>query len=199
VKKLLTEEEKKERKKARDAKYRIANKEKIAMYRSKNKDKIAIKTAEYRAKHPDKASAWRKKYRDENIDKIKIKQKQYREQNKEKLKISYDKWLTDNKEYRKQYLAEYNKSVNGKMSRKRRYKKQCLKQPELIKAKRVVNNALRDGKIIKQPCRVCGTTENIEAHHVNYKPTHHLIVIWLCRTHHRELHKSNRIMKREIA
>ena len=46
---------------------------------------------------------------------------------------------------------------------------------------------IRSGKIVKQPCEVCGTLENVEAHHDDYsKPDD---IRWLCRDHHRELHR----------
>ena len=42
--------------------------------------------------------------------------------------------------------------------------------------------------LIKDTCKVCGTNENVEAHHEDYsKP---LEIIWLCRNHHREHHKN---------
>lgn len=48
-----------------------------------------------------------------------------------------------------------------------------------------VNNAIRDGRLKKQPCEVCGN-KNTEAHHDDYsKP---LEVKWLCRKHHLEIH-----------
>lgn len=51
-----------------------------------------------------------------------------------------------------------------------------------------VNNAIRDGRLAKQPCEVCGK-EQAQAHHDDYaKP---LDVRWLCTTHHAEWHKHN--------
>jgi len=41
---------------------------------------------------------------------------------------------------------------------------------------------IRRGKVAKGPCEICGTTENIEAHHPDYsKP---LEFHSLCRGHH---------------
>lgn len=43
----------------------------------------------------------------------------------------------------------------------------------------------RRGKLLERPCEVCGAVA--EMHHDDYsKP---LEVKWLCRTHHRELHR----------
>jgi hypothetical protein len=43
-------------------------------------------------------------------------------------------------------------------------------------------SAVKSGKLIKQPCEVCGTTKGVEAHHQDY--SNHLDVKWLCKAHH---------------
>lgn len=49
-----------------------------------------------------------------------------------------------------------------------------------------VRRALKRGDLVRQPCEVCGTTHQIDAHHDDYsKP---LDVRWLCRSHHRLHH-----------
>ncbi len=59
-----------------------------------------------------------------------------------------------------------------------------MKSPEKYKAYNIVNNAIRDGKLIRKPCKVCGTAK-VQAHHRDYnKP---LEVEWLCFKHHREI------------
>lgn len=58
------------------------------------------------------------------------------------------------------------------------------KNPEKYRARNAVSNALRDGRLFRQPCKVCGTTVRVQAHHHDYsKP---LDVEWLCFQHHRE-------------
>lgn len=53
------------------------------------------------------------------------------------------------------------------------------------KARIKLNNSIRDGAILQGICAVCGSTENIDGHHVDYsKP---LDVVWLCRLHHRHV------------
>ena len=60
--------------------------------------------------------------------------------------------------------------------------------PEKYKAHTRLNNAVRDGKITRQPCEVCGTNKHVHAHHDDYsKP---LDVIWLCAAHHKARHKA---------
>lgn len=67
-------------------------------------------------------------------------------------------------------------------------KKYIKNNPEKHAAHIAVGNAVRDGRLIKQPCEACGTFENIHAHHDDYaKP---LSVRWLCAKHHSEHHKN---------
>lgn len=59
-----------------------------------------------------------------------------------------------------------------------------IENEEKYKARTAVSNALRDGRLIKQPCEHCGATEKVQAHHNDYsKP---LDVEWLCFKCHRE-------------
>lgn len=55
-----------------------------------------------------------------------------------------------------------------------------------IRAKEKVYKATQRGILTKQPCSICNSTEDVQAHHWDYdKP---LDVIWLCRRHHAEAH-----------
>ena len=54
-----------------------------------------------------------------------------------------------------------------------------------VGAHNAVALALRSGKLIKQPCMICGSDKSM-AHHPDYdKP---LEVQWLCQYHHANLH-----------
>lgn len=66
-----------------------------------------------------------------------------------------------------------------------RYMEYQLKQS----VRATTRNYIKMGILIKEQCKVCGTNENIEAHHEDY--TKPLDVTWLCRKHHREHHKMN--------
>jgi hypothetical protein len=56
------------------------------------------------------------------------------------------------------------------------------------KAATAVSNALRDGRLDRQPCFVCGN--EAQAHHPDYSAP--LAVSWLCSTHHAQTHKEHR-------
>lgn len=57
------------------------------------------------------------------------------------------------------------------------------------RARQAVANAVRDRRLVKTPCVVCGA-EKVESHHEDYdKP---LEVIWLCKKHHVEADRIRR-------
>ncbi len=65
------------------------------------------------------------------------------------------------------------------------FARSVLKYPEKNKARYTLHNAIATGKIIRQPCEVCGKKES-QGHHEDYsKP---LEVKWLCRRHHADVH-----------
>ena len=66
--------------------------------------------------------------------------------------------------------------------RKREYRKQ---NPDKDRANQIVRIEKKHGRLVPQPCEVCGK-EKVDAHHEDYsKP---LEVVWLCKKHHRQLH-----------
>jgi len=61
--------------------------------------------------------------------------------------------------------------------------------PRKYKVQTMVGNYLRDGKIIKQGCEICGRKKDVHAHHDDYsKP---LDIRWLCPPHHKQWHDEN--------
>ena len=78
---------------------------------------------------------------------------------------------------------------SGKKSQKDSAIQQRKKFPEKIKARDIVNKAIKSGKLIRMPCLICGETK-VEGHHEDYdKP---LDVDWLCQKHHREQEEINK-------
>jgi hypothetical protein len=59
------------------------------------------------------------------------------------------------------------------------------KNPKRYKAHNIVNNSIRDKKLFKDPCEICGNEKSV-AHHDDYdKP---LNIRWLCQAHHKQWH-----------
>lgn len=91
---------------------------------------------------------------------------------------------------RKKKEKKYKNSERGRETMKKRRRYDYWKNRHKYTAKRLVRAAIEAGKLKRQPCEVCGKTNNqetIEAHHPDYaKP---LEVVWLCRKHHSERHR----------
>ena len=85
-------------------------------------------------------------------------------------------------------LGEQNPAWKGGISKEfTRYKKNYnSRHPLATKAHRITDYALKSGRLVKEPCSICGTENNLHAHHSDYnKP---LEVTWLCDKHHRISH-----------
>ena len=81
----------------------------------------------------------------------------------------------------------YAQTPEGKAAHIRAHQRQRERHPLQRKARVIVGNAIRDGRLTRQPCEVCGA--KAQAHHDDYsKP---LDVRWLCTTHHAEWHRHN--------
>lgn len=90
-------------------------------------------------------------------------------------------------EKRREQCHSYSKTSEGKAAHIKVNRKWRDRNPEKYKAQTAVNNAIRDGKLKRQACEVCG--EKAQAHHDDYaKP---LDVRWLCSKHHMERHRKH--------
>ena len=89
-------------------------------------------------------------------------------------------------------INEYEKKRFKDPERKKKLKiyqeKRRKNKPGKYRARTAVSNALRDGRLIKKPCEVCGDIKS-QAHHDDYRSP--LKVRWLCRKHHLETHGKN--------
>ena len=90
----------------------------------------------------------------------------------------------------------YQQTDAYKIASAKAHAKQKLKAPHKVSATVAVNNAVRDGRLFKEPCFVCGDAD-AQAHHSHYGEP--LMVTWLCRKHHAELHKEFRAYLRDAA
>jgi len=90
----------------------------------------------------------------------------------------------------KKKIVEYEKKRNQEQRRKEKQleyqKKRRRKNPGKYRARTAVKNAIRDGRLVRKPCEVCGEIK-VEGHHLDYRSK--LKVVWLCFKHHRELHR----------
>lgn len=102
---------------------------------------------------------------------------QYRERDKARAMLPH----------RVEMRARYRSTEAGKEAVRRGARAWDNRNPLKKAATTAVNNAIRDGRLTRQPCEQCGAVA--QAHHDDYsKP---LEVRWLCTKHHREWHKHN--------
>ena len=83
----------------------------------------------------------------------------------------------------------YEKTEKAKLADKR-YEQKRYQSPEgklRQAAKNAVKYAVKTGKLVKEPCFICGSEESV-AHHSSYARDMRLVVTWLCTPHHNEIH-----------
>lgn len=81
----------------------------------------------------------------------------------------------------------YQNTPEGKLAVLRAKKRWEVANAIRRKASLAVNNAIRDGRLQKQPCFVCGSL-NVHGHHASYDLP--LVVTWLCPKHHKGAHRA---------
>lgn len=95
------------------------------------------------------------------------------------------KYRWDNIERRRKYDVERGAQPQRREKKKAYYARWRKEHPEKYKAHWTLNNAIRSGKMQRQPCTECGR-EDTHAHHHDYsKP---LDVEWLCPPCHAKRH-----------
>ena len=86
-------------------------------------------------------------------------------------------------------IREYDRNRSREPERARhlaeRSKRWATMNPERRRAGTMVGNAVRDGRLIRGRCEVCGSSKS-QGHHRDY--TKPLEVMWLCAIHHSEWH-----------
>lgn len=83
-----------------------------------------------------------------------------------------------------EYYREYDRKRGNRQTTDylRKYRDENLAR---YKAHNAVSNAVRDGRLVKEPCFMCGS-KDVVGHHPDYsKP---LEVIWLCQGCHKLIH-----------
>jgi hypothetical protein len=93
---------------------------------------------------------------------------------------NYDK----NREHYRAYEVERFKRPARKIQLTETQRRMRKQSPEKYAARTAVSNAIRDGRLTRLPCQLCGATDRVQAHHEDYsKP---LDIEWLCFRCHRE-------------
>ena len=101
---------------------------------------------------------------------------------------NYDKKRYKNDPRVRERHRSYVKSDAGKIAVARARKKYIERNPIKRAVHVITGNAIRDGRIIKNPCEVCGS-KDVHAHHDDY--SYPMSVRWLCAKHHKQWHEEN--------
>ena len=102
----------------------------------------------------------------------------------------------DRVEARKAYAERSKVDPNLKAAMLKNRRAWVMRHGEKRVAHVVVGNAIRDGRLIKEPCARCGELR-VEAHHEDYSRP--LDVTWLCKPCHMMRHREINRQKREAA
>lgn len=100
-------------------------------------------------------------------------------------------------------------SPNAREYDRKRWRENALRRKKMIdrakewrkknslgyKAHYSVSNAIRDGRLKRMPCEVCGE-KRVHAHHDDYSMP--LNVRWLCPAHHQQLHHDEGLLHDSI-
>ena len=126
---------------------------------------------------------------------VKARVRKHRLDNLEKIK-EYDRNRPNAKERNEKNKLRTKEKMKdpGYREKSNKIKRDWLEKNTVKRAAHIIfGNAVRDGKIKKQPCEVCGETK-VDGHHDDYEKP--LEVRWLCRKHHVEHHKKERERQR---
>jgi len=120
---------------------------------------------------------------------VKDRVKKHRNANIEKAR-QYDKKRA-NLPHRVEARANYQKTEQGKISRKKATESYKKKYPLKYAAHVITRNYIRDGKLkVADSCSICKSTMLVQAHHDDY--TKPLDVRWLCLKCHHLWHRENK-------
>jgi hypothetical protein len=99
---------------------------------------------------------------------------------------------------RTEAVKQYGKTAKGRAVQQRAKDEWSQRNMQKRKAQWDVNNAIRDGRLIKPTnCESCSGIGKIEGHHDDYSLS--LLVRWLCDPCHKKHHKMLRNLSRKVA
>ena len=118
-----------------------------------------------------------------------IRYKKYREINPRPKEQVHKYNRNSYRKYREEKPARELKFDDINIQRREKYNDPDYTEQKIKhRVRSLTRSFIKAGIIIKGCCEICGTVKNVEAHHDDYaKP---MDIRWLCRTHHREHHKT---------
>lgn len=89
---------------------------------------------------------------------------------------------------------KYRRSIKGYINQNKYYIKNKKECPEKYKARKAINNATRDGKLVKpkqHKCHYCNNQAEQYHHYLGYEPEHWFDVVPICHICHNIIHRIN--------
>lgn len=102
----------------------------------------------------------------------------------------------ENIEYYREYDIARSKLPHRKLEMLTRCIAERKRNPDKYSARSAVTNAVRDGRLEKTPCVICGASK-VVGHHEDYSRP--LDVVWMCQAHHVQYHKGKIKLPGKIA
>jgi len=105
-----------------------------------------------------------------------------------KNREEYNKYFRKYRERNREKMRDYNREYNRKYRKEHGYWNEInWKKKNIVKVNvnRILQNAIKSGKIKRKPCVFCGKEKTV-AHHIDYRKP--LKVIFLCHACHYKIH-----------
>jgi hypothetical protein len=90
------------------------------------------------------------------------------------------------KERAKRAARKARNPETARLVQQRRWVSMCRRNPDKVRARKVLQRAVAAGRVIRGPCAVCGALDT-HGHHTDYRKPY--AVVWLCQAHHLEEHR----------
>jgi ribosomal protein L44E len=124
-------------------------------------------------------------------DCVKLRVKAHREKNIDAIR-AYDRERAKEPKRRANAAEVGKRWIKNNPNKPREYR---LKHVEKYRARSAVSNAIRDGRLIREPCGICGSNKRVHGHHEDYsKP---LMVKWRCPKCHAKEHEEDFMRRRK--
>ncbi len=131
----------------------------------KQQKRESVRRAYY--KDVEKTRARKRQYYHDNVESQRERQKQYYAENTEKCREATKEWFKSHPDYNKGKMREYRKQGKMKKYEQRKHEKMVA-----LFGKSCTRNLDLWGHYVKRrdtKCQICGTVENLNAHHIFYK------------------------------
>ena len=124
--------------------------------------------------------------------------RRYRAAHPERARESDARWRNANRETSRASTRAWRRTPEGREAARLTRQQQIAEGKH--SARMAVQRALARGDLVREPCRICGTSPAEAHHYLGYAREHWLAVEWLCDQHHSDAHHPGAAgLRRQIA